>query len=153
MTKRCIAAVSTSGAGAPFAVGSGGRREGTGAGGRGVANVVIALLMAGVGSSYGQDASGPRPSGSTGQPKACTGAGFGAGSAICAGAGDPGQSKYNLLYADDAPASEGAPSPGADATRHGGNCAAGGVSDRAAGRGRGAEAGGEAAQAWPASIL
>ncbi|SOY44168.1 conserved exported hypothetical protein [Cupriavidus taiwanensis] len=151
MTKRCIAAASTSGAGAPFAVGPGGRREGTCAGGHGLANVVIALLIAGVGPSHGQVAAGPGASGATGQPKACAAAGLGAGSAICAGAADPGQSKYNLLYADDAPAGEG--SPRAEAGSPGGNGAAGGVSGRPAGRGRGAGVGGEAAQAWPANIL
>ncbi|SPK72732.1 conserved exported protein of unknown function [Cupriavidus taiwanensis] len=153
MTKRCIAAVSTSGAGAPFAVGRQGRREGTGAGGRGLANVVIALLIAGAGASYGQAASGLGASGTTGQPKACAAAGLGAGSAICAGAADPGQSKYNLLYADDAPAGEGVPSPGVDAGSSGGNGAAGGVSGRTAGRARAAGVGGDAAQAWPASVL
>lgn len=148
MIKNCLSAVSTVGAGALFAVGSKWRRTWTGAGCRGVANVVMALLIAGAGQSYGQI------SPSLGLRDACSGAGLGSNSAICRAESDSSQSKYNLLYADDAPASEGVQSPGAEAARPCQNCGAGGISDRPAGRRQeGASGGGhhsEATGAWPA---
>lgn len=148
MIKNCLPAVPTRCADAPLPIGPRRRRTWTGAGGRGVANVVLALLIAGAAQSYGQVSPGQGLGGSAEQADACSGIGPGADYAVCRGAGEPGQSKYNLLYVDDTRASEGA-----DITRP---CRKRGPSDRAVGRtADGPTAGGvrNRAMAAPAGIL
>ncbi|UIF89720.1 hypothetical protein [Cupriavidus sp. UYPR2.512] len=84
MIKHCLSAVSIEGAR-----------------GRGVPNLVMALLIAGAAQSYAQilPAHGQRDTAA--QPQACSATGAGLQSAACRAASNPGQSKYNLLYADD----------------------------------------------------
>lgn len=100
--------VPTRRADAPAPIGSRRHCTWTGAGGRGVANLALALLIACAGQSYGLASPGQGLGGSAGQEDACSGIASDADSAVCRGASDPGESKYNLLYADDAPASAGA---------------------------------------------
>lgn len=67
----------------------------------------IALLIAGAGQAYAQFSRGLESQGQRDQPDACAGAGLASKPAVCHAASDPASSKYNLLYADDAPAGEG----------------------------------------------
>lgn len=64
----------------------------------------IALLMVSAGQSHAQASPNPGLQGATDQPDPCTGAGLAAKAAVCRASDDPARSKYNLLYADTAPA-------------------------------------------------
>lgn len=68
---------------------------------------VIALLLAGAGQAYAQLSRGQESKGLRDQPDACAEAGLDSKPAVCRAASEPASSKYNLLYADDAPADEG----------------------------------------------
>ncbi len=108
MIKNCLPAVPTRRADAPSPIGSRLHRTWTGAGGRGVANMALALLIACAGQWYGLASPGQGLGGSAEQADACSGIAPDADSAVCRGASDPRESKYNLLYADDARSSESA---------------------------------------------
>ena len=67
----------------------------------------IALLIAGAGQAYAQLPRGLESKGLRDQPDACAHAGLASKPAVCRAASEPASSKYNLLYADAAPADEG----------------------------------------------
>ncbi len=67
-----------------------------------------ALLIAGIGQAYAQNSHGLESQALRNQSDACIGAGLPTTPAVCRAAGEPASSKYNLLYADDAPADQGA---------------------------------------------
>lgn len=67
----------------------------------------VALLIAGIGQAYAQHSRGLESQALRIQSDACTGVGLPTTPAVCRAAGEPASSKYNLLYADDAPADEG----------------------------------------------
>lgn len=66
------------------------------------ATAIALLVMAGAQAHARHPATPAQPAASD-LPPACTGAGLAATTAACRAADDPGRSKYNLLYADDAP--------------------------------------------------
>lgn len=68
----------------------------------------VALLIAGIGQAYAQHSRGLESQALRIQSDACTGVGLPTTPAVCRAAGEPASSKYNLLYADDAPEDEGA---------------------------------------------
>ena len=66
-----------------------------------------ALLIAGIGQAYAQHSRGLESQALRNQSDACIGVALSTTPAVCRAAGEPASSKYNLLYADDAPADEG----------------------------------------------
>jgi len=105
-----------------------------GARGRAVPNLVMALLIAGAAPSNAQilPAFGQRDTAV--QPEACSDTGAGLQSAACRAAGNPGQSKYNLLYADDVPAGKSERSSGPVSASPCRSCPTDAQSGRQAGR-------------------
>ncbi|WP_454739407.1 hypothetical protein [Cupriavidus necator] len=119
MIKHCLSAISIAGAGAR---------------GRGVPNLVMALLIAGAAQSYAQILPAQGQGDTVAQPEACSGTGAGLQSAACRAASNPGQSKYNLLYADDLPAGKSERSSGPVSANPCRSCPTDAQSGRQAGR-------------------
>ncbi|WP_019448784.1 hypothetical protein [Cupriavidus sp. BIS7] len=80
-----------------------------------IAATGIALLIVGSGQTYAQISPDTGMHASTNQSDLCSADGLAATPAVCRASGDPTRSKYNLLYADDAPDTEDTPTSGEDA--------------------------------------
>lgn len=74
----------------------------------------FALLIMGAGQSHAQTSPNLGQQGSAEQSDLCAGVGL-AKAAMCRASGESTRSKYNLLYADDAPATDNTLSTGEDA--------------------------------------
>jgi len=80
-----------------------------------IAAAGIALLIVGTGQSHAQISPNTELHRSTDQSDLCHGDGIAARPAVCRASGDPTRSKYNLLYANDAPDTEDTAPSGEDA--------------------------------------
>ncbi|MGX6568637.1 hypothetical protein [Cupriavidus necator] len=94
----------------------------------------MALLIAGAAQSYAQNLPAHAQRDTAAQPEACSGTGAGLQSAACRAASNAGQSKYNLLYADDVPAGNSERSTGPVSASPCRNCPTDAQSGRQAGR-------------------